>query len=105
MSTRPFLPMLCTAIEFGATAEATPVLEALRALPDLADTRPGRRVPAGYLDARRVAVDLVPPGWARVVFTPGRHVAGRLIANPDLTVDEQGRLHAGSSMPSRTRPA
>ncbi len=173
---RPFLPMLCTVIEFGATAEATPVLEALRALPDLLDARPGRRVPAGFLDARRVAVDLVPPGWARVVFTPGRpeatvdragyvfcvleqfhqrlrrrdifalastrwsdpraqllagpawetargpvlnalqlptdpdallaehtrdldaalrHVAGRLIDNPDLTIDEQGRLHVG----------
>jgi hypothetical protein len=173
---RPFLPMLCTAIEFGATAEATPVLDALRALPDLLDARPSGRVPAGYLDARKVAVDLVPPGWARVVFTPGRpeatvhragyvfcvlelfhqrlrrrdifalssgrwadpraqlladsaweaargpvlnalqlphdpdrllaehardldaalrHVAGRLIANTEVSIDEQGRLHAG----------
>ncbi|MGH3996061.1 MAG: hypothetical protein ACRDTJ_01185, partial [Pseudonocardiaceae bacterium] len=67
---RPFLPMLCTVIEFGATAEATPILAALRSLPELLDTRPTRRVPAGFLDARRVAVDLVPAGWARVVFTP-----------------------------------
>lgn len=173
---RPFLPMLCTTIEFGATAEAAPVLDALRALPDLLDARPTSRIPAGYLDARQVAVDLVPPGWARVVFTPGRpeatvhragyvfcvlelfhqrlrrrdifalastrwadpraqlladsaweaargpvlnalqlppdpdsllaehardldaalrHVAGRLIANTEVSIDDQGRLHAG----------
>jgi len=54
---RPFLPMLCTAIRFGATAEATPVLDALRALPDLLEARPSGQVPAGYLDARKVAVD------------------------------------------------
>ena len=39
---RPFLPMLCTAIAFGATAEATPVLDALRAIPD-----PARCPPVG----------------------------------------------------------
>ena len=78
---RPFLPMLCTAIAFGATAEATPVLGALRAIPDLLDARPSGRVPAGYLDARKVAVDLVPAGWTRVVFTPGR---------PEATVDRAG---------------
>jgi len=32
---RPFLPMLCTVIEFGATAEATPTLDALRAIAEL----------------------------------------------------------------------
>jgi hypothetical protein len=78
---RPFLPMLCAAIAFGATAEATPVLDALRALPDLLDSRPSGRVPAGYLDARKVAVDLVGPGWARAVFTPGR---------PEATVNRAG---------------
>ncbi len=78
---RPFLPMLCTATAFGATAEAAAVLDALRALPDLLDARPSGRVTARYLDARRVAVDLVPPGWARVVFTPGR---------PEATLDRAG---------------
>jgi Tn3 transposase DDE domain len=58
-----------------------PVLDALRALPDLLDARPSGRVPAGYLDARKVAVDLVPPAWTRVVFTPGR---------PEATVHRAG---------------
>ena len=78
---RPFLPMLCTAIEFGATPRPPPVLDTLRSLPELLDARPTGRVPAGYLDARKVAVDLVPAGWARVVFTPGR---------PETTVDRAG---------------
>jgi len=69
---RPFLPMLCTVIQFGAAAEARPTLDALRAIADLVDTRPTKAVPAGYLDARRVAVELVPAAWQRVVFTPDR---------------------------------
>jgi hypothetical protein len=79
---RPFLPMLCTAIAFGATAEATPV-SLTRCAPSRTCSMPAPsgRVPAGYLDARKVAVDLVPPGWARVVFTPGR---------PEATVNRAG---------------
>jgi hypothetical protein len=80
---RKFLRLLVETIEFGATAQAAPVLEALRALPDLLDTGATRRVPAGYLDARKVAVDLVPPGWKAQVF--GRE-------RPEGTVDRNGYL-------------
>ena len=79
---RGFLPLLTEVIAFGATAEATPVLDAMRALPGLLAARPTKRVPAGLLDARRVAVDLVPAGWWRpLVFRPDR---------PENTVDKAG---------------
>jgi Asp-tRNA(Asn)/Glu-tRNA(Gln) amidotransferase A subunit family amidase len=65
-SVRAFVPMLCETIEFGATADAAGVLSALRDLPRLLDARASRAVPAGYLDARQVAVDVVPAGWWRV---------------------------------------
>jgi TnpA family transposase len=72
-SVRAFVPMLCKTIEFGATADAAGVLSALRDLPRLLDTRVSRAVPAGYLDARQVAVDVVPAGWwRRLVFKPDR---------------------------------
>jgi hypothetical protein len=51
----------------------------MRVLPDLLDARPTGRVPAGYRDARRVDVDLVPGGWwQRLLFPKGR---------PEGTVD------------------
>ncbi|MEO7836436.1 MAG: DUF4158 domain-containing protein, partial [Acidimicrobiales bacterium] len=78
---RRFLPQLCATIRFGSTAEAAPVLDALRDLPGLLESRPTKRVPSGYLDAERVAVDVVPPSWRRLVFPPGR---------PDGTVDRAG---------------
>jgi TnpA family transposase len=71
---RRFVAKLVATIEFGATAEATPVLDALRALPELLDARPTKQIPVGYLDVRRVAVDVVPAGWRRLVFKPGRPV-------------------------------
>ncbi|MGX6606583.1 Tn3 family transposase [Micromonosporaceae bacterium Da 78-11] len=76
---RQFLPKLCTIVEFGATAEAAAVLYAVNDLPELLTARPTKKVPTGFLDARRVAVDLVPAGWWRqLVFIPGR---------PEGTVD------------------
>jgi len=78
---RRFLPQLCATIRFGATAEAAPVLDALRDLPGLLEARPTKRAPTGYLDAERVAVDVVHPSWRRLVFPPGR---------PDGTVDRAG---------------
>jgi TnpA family transposase len=79
---RPFVKVLCEVIEFGATADAAPVLTAMRDLPALLDAKATKRVPHGYLDARRVDVDLVPGGWWKsLVFTPGR---------PEGTVDRNG---------------
>lgn len=70
---RSFVPQLCRAIEFGATAEAAPVLDALRELPELLEARATKRAPAGWLDAARIAADVVPVGWwRRLVFPPGR---------------------------------
>lgn len=81
-SVRGFVPLLCEVVEFGATADAARVLHALKGLPELLEARPSKRVPAGWLDARRVDVDVVPAGWwRRLVFTPGR---------PDGTVHKAG---------------
>jgi hypothetical protein len=78
-SVRAFVPMLRETIEFGATADAAGVLSALRDLPRLLAARVSRAVPAGYFDARQVAVDVVPAGWwRRLVFKPDR---------PEGTVD------------------
>ena len=73
---RRFLPLLCQTIHFGATAEAAPVLGALQKLPALLDARASKRVPAGYLDATLVALDVVPPGWWRQLVFPSDRPKG-----------------------------
>jgi hypothetical protein len=75
---RKFLRVLVETIEFGATTDAEVVLSALKELPGLLEAGPTKRVPAGYLDARKVAIDVVTPGWRDLVFRPGR---------PEGTVD------------------
>jgi TnpA family transposase len=75
---RKFLRLLVENVEFGASADAVPVLYALNDLPDLLDAGPTKRVPPGCLDARKVAVNVVPAGWRDLVFRGGR---------PDGTVD------------------
>ena len=70
---RQFVPLLCRTIELGSTAEAAEVLDALRRLPELLEARATKRVPAGYLDASRVDLGVVPAGWwRRLVFSPER---------------------------------
>jgi len=76
---RSFVGRLCETIEFGATAEAMKVLDALRQLPALLDARATRRVPAGYLDATAVAADVVPAGWWQQLVFP--------VDRPEGTVD------------------
>jgi hypothetical protein len=44
---RAFVPSLCQVIEFGATADAAPVLHAMKQLLALLDARPTKKVPAG----------------------------------------------------------
>jgi TnpA family transposase len=78
---RRFLCKMVETIEFGVTAEAAPILYALRALPDLIDAKPSKKVPSGFLDARKVNVDVVTPGWRAQVFPDGR---------PPETVDRNG---------------
>jgi TnpA family transposase len=60
---RGFIRLVCQVIDFGATADAVRVVNAMRALPKLIDAGETVRVPKGYLDARKVDVGLVPKGW------------------------------------------
>lgn len=70
---RGFVRMLCEVIDFGATAEAMRVVEAMRALPGLIDAGARRGIPKGYLDARKVDISLVPRGWwDKLVFSTDR---------------------------------
>jgi len=69
---RSFLPRLLETVRFGAQAEARTLLEAVTALPALMEVRATVAVPAGHLDARKIAADLVPAAWRRVVFPAGR---------------------------------
>lgn len=78
---RKFLRVLVETIEFGASTDAAPVLHAINALPDLLDAGPTKRVPAGYLDARKVEAGIVPAGWKPQVFAKGC---------PEGTVDRNG---------------
>ena len=65
--------MLCRVIEFGATSDARPVLAAIQALPELLEARRSKKVSAGWLDARRTGLDIIPGGWwQRLVFPPGQ---------------------------------
>lgn len=77
---RAFLPAMMRNIDFGATADAAPVLKAVAALADLISPRRSGRggLPARWLDARRVDHDLVGGGWQRLVYPPDR---------PEQTVD------------------
>ncbi|MGH3409528.1 MAG: DUF4158 domain-containing protein [Streptosporangiaceae bacterium] len=70
---RGFIRMLCQVIEFGATADAVRVVNAMRALPKLIDAGETVGVPKGYLDARKIDVGLVPKGWRdQLVFPKDR---------------------------------
>jgi hypothetical protein len=80
-----FVRLLTETIEFGATTDAEAILYAFNGLPDLLDAaKKNRRLPARYLDARTVEVDVVPAGpggWWAQVFPKGR---------PTETVDRNG---------------
>jgi TnpA family transposase len=69
---RKFLRLLAETIEFGATTDAALVLDAVTALPALLEVGPTKRIPAGFLDARKVAIEVVTPGWRELVLRRGR---------------------------------
>ncbi|HEY7816538.1 MAG TPA: hypothetical protein VIC62_25055 [Nakamurella sp.] len=93
---RGFVPLLCRSIDFGATAEAAPVLAAVAALPELLQARTSRQVPAGWLDARRVATELVPAGWwQRLVFPANRPGGAVAKAAYAFCMLEQFHRHLG----------
>ncbi|GAA5065178.1 TnpA family transposase [Thermocatellispora tengchongensis] len=61
-----FLKVLPEVIEFGANAEGTPVLEAMKALPDVLTYR--SRLPAPLIPGRLVDAGMVNSPWKRLVF-------------------------------------
>jgi TnpA family transposase len=75
---RPFLPMLMDTIEFGATSDGAAVLSAMKTLAELLTAKPGGKIPATLLDARKVDHNLIVGAWKRLIYTPGR---------PEGTVD------------------
>ena len=55
-------------------------------------------MPTGFLDARRVAVDLVPAGWWRqLVFAPGRLEASRTSPADPSAVSSLANACAGTA--------
>jgi TnpA family transposase len=89
-----------------ATREGEPVLAAMRALPDLLDARPSTRVPAGWLDERRIVTNVVPAGWRRLVLPPDRpdgtaHRAGYVFCLLELFHDKL--MHRAIYAPGSTR--
>ncbi len=69
-----FLKMLPGVISFGATAEGAPVLEAMRALPDMLAYR--SRLPAPLVPGRLVDVGVVSGSWKRLVLGHPAHADG-----------------------------
>ncbi|WP_159928849.1 MULTISPECIES: hypothetical protein [Nocardia] len=90
---RKFLRLLVETIEFGATTDVAPVLAALKDLPELLDKGPTKRVPACYLDARAVDLDVVTPGWRNLVLRRER---------PEVTVERSAYVfcRAGYGRPT-----
>ncbi|MGH3181872.1 MAG: Tn3 family transposase, partial [Streptosporangiaceae bacterium] len=61
-----FLKLLPEVISFGANAEGTPVLEAMKALPDILGYR--SRLPAPLIPGSLIDADVVSGPWKRLVF-------------------------------------
>ena len=73
---RRFLPQMCAVIDFGSTPAAGPILTAFQGLPVLMAAKPTRGVPAGYLAAADVDLDVVPAGWWQPLVQPAGRPAG-----------------------------
>jgi hypothetical protein len=67
---RTFLPSMMRVVEFGATAEGAAVLAAAKTLGELMTTK--KKLPATWLDARKVDHDLIGGAWKRLVYREGR---------------------------------
>ena len=67
---RTFLPLMMRTVVFGATADGAPVLAATKTLTELMTAK--SKLPAGWLDARKVDHDLIGGGWKRLVYEEGR---------------------------------
>ncbi|MCU0299747.1 MAG: Tn3 family transposase, partial [Candidatus Nanopelagicales bacterium] len=67
---RRFLPKMCAVIDFGSTPATAPTLKAFQGLPELMATKPTRRVPASFLPAADVDLNVVPTGWWQPLVMP-----------------------------------
>ena len=67
---RVFLPSMMGTVEFGATSDGAPVLAAMKTLAELMTAK--TKLPASWLDARKVDHDLIGGGWKRLVYREGR---------------------------------
>lgn len=67
---RIFLPSMMSTVEFGATTDGAAVLAAMKALAELMTTK--SKLPATWLDARKVDHDVIGGGWKRLVYREGR---------------------------------
>lgn len=91
---RGFLPSLMRSIDFGATGEAKPVLAAMELLADMIAPQRGRSpLPARWLDARKVDLDLVGAGWKRLMYPAERPAETVDRAAYTLCVLEQFHRH------------
>ena len=57
-------------VEFGATSDGVPVLAAMKTLAELMTAK--TKLPATWLDARKVDHDLIGGGWKRLVYRDAR---------------------------------
>lgn len=67
---RVFLPPMMRTVVFGATADGAAVLAAMKTLGELMASK--SKLPASWLDARKVDHDLIGGGWKRLVYREGR---------------------------------
>ena len=102
---RPFVRLLCEVIEFGATVDAAPMLAAMRDLAHLLEVRPSERVPKGYLDARKVNVDLVPKGWwQQLVFAKTAQRAQSTVTRTCSACWSCSTPHSSTATSTRSSP-
>ena len=66
---RIFLPSMMGTVEFGATSDGVPVLAAMKTLAELMTAK--TKLPATWLDARKVDHDLIGGDWKK--GQPGEH--------------------------------
>lgn len=101
---RPFLPLMMSTIEFGATPDGAPVLAAMRGLGELLAAKPGK-LSARWLDARQVDHDLITGGWKRLVYPDERPAETVDRAAYTMCLLEQFHRHSSTatSSPSHRR--
>jgi hypothetical protein len=103
---RVFLPPMMRTVVFGATADGAAVLAAMKTLGELLSAK--SKLPASWLDARRVDHDLIGGGWKRLVYREGRppetvdRAAYTLCLRPNRRTVQPQRLRHASQETSKS---